>query len=56
VPGRGALQQTEPEWPSQWLAYMELEGSRCFYQVGSYLSEEHLIFLLEHLRFLEGAP
>jgi hypothetical protein len=56
VAGRGTLQETNPEWPTHWLAYMELEGSRCFYQVGSYLSEEHLIFLLGHLRFVEGAP
>lgn len=54
VTGRGVLQQSNPEWPISWLAYMELEGSRCFYQVGSYLSEEHLIFLLSHLRFVEG--
>jgi hypothetical protein len=56
VAGRGVLQQAAPEWPTHWLAYMELEGSRCFYQVGSYLSEEHLIFLLSHLRFVESAP
>jgi hypothetical protein len=56
VAGRGALQETNPDWPTEWLAYMELEGSRCMYQVGSYLSEEHLVFLLGHLRFVEGAP
>jgi hypothetical protein len=57
VSGDGRDAPTQPDGtPTQWLAYLELHGSPCLYQVGSYLGEAHLVHLIEHLRRVEGAP
>lgn len=37
----------------QWLANVEISGQRCLYQVWSYLGEEHLLELVNSLRFVE---
>jgi len=57
VAGDGVEAPTQPTgWPTEWLAYMKVAGSPCFYQVGSYLSRDHLTYLISHLRLVEGAP
>ena len=42
--------------PTAWISYMKVQGSPCMYQVGSYLSRDHLVYLISHLRLVEGAP
>lgn len=39
-----------------YLAYLTIKNQRCSYNVWSFLGREHLEYLLEHLRFVEGAP
>lgn len=39
-----------------YLAYVEISGQRCLYNVWSFLGREHLEHLLAHLRFIKGAP
>ncbi len=36
------------------LAYLFIDGQGCMYNVWSYLGEEHLLALIEQLRFVEG--
>jgi hypothetical protein len=55
VLGRGALPPT-PGMDPAWLAYLHVAGSDCFYQVLTYLGPDHLIHLLNHLRYVTGAP
>lgn len=38
-----------------YLAYLEISGQRCLYNVWSFLGRDHLEHLLDHLRFIEGA-
>jgi hypothetical protein len=38
------------------LAYLEIEGQRCLYNVWSKLGEEHLLALLGKLRRVQAAP
>ena len=53
--GRGEVDPVEGMEHS-WLAYLQVAGSDCFYQVHSYLGADHLIHLLNHLRHVQGAP
>ncbi len=39
-----------------YLAYLEISGQRCLYNIWSFLGREHLEYLLAHLRFIKGAP
>ena len=39
-----------------YLAYLEISGQRCLYNVWSFLGRDHLEHLLNHLRFIDGAP
>jgi hypothetical protein len=42
--------------PTAYLAYVQLGGSACGYNVVSYLGEDNLVHLLQHLRRVDGAP
>lgn len=39
-----------------YLANLTIKGQSCLYQVWSFLGRSHLEYLLEHLRFIAGAP
>jgi hypothetical protein len=57
VSGDGIEGPIQPNgWPTSWISYMYVQGSPCLYQVGSYLSRDHLTYLIDHLRRVEGAP
>ena len=38
----------------QYLAFLTIKGQRCLYNVWSFLGREHLEYLLEQLRFVQG--
>lgn len=39
-----------------YLAYLTIENQSCLYNVWSFLGRDHLEYLLQHLRFIKGAP
>ncbi len=39
-----------------YLAYLKINNQRCLYNVWSFLGRDHLEYLLQHLRFVKGAP
>jgi hypothetical protein len=42
--------------PYPWLAYINMSGSPCLYQVHTYLGRDHLEHLIRELRLVEGTP
>jgi hypothetical protein len=53
--GKGDL-RLRPDVPQPYLAYLNVAGSKCLYMVNTYLGEDHLLHLLQHLRRVTGAP
>ena len=52
--GYGLEGLAEPGSGAPLLSYLKIEGQGCLYNVWSFLGEEHLLGLLDSLRFVEG--
>jgi len=52
--GYGLEGLESPGSGAPWLGYLVINGQGCMYNVWSFLGEEHLLMLLDSLRFVEG--
>jgi hypothetical protein len=52
--GYGLESLESPGSGAPWLAYLVVDGQGCMYNVWSFLGEEHLLTLLDSLRFVKG--